>query len=289
MPLTTYTGTSAMTEVIETELIPDFIQSYEYEPRVADAIAWIRGGKGNIPVRYPRWNVTSGVPAGTVAETVDAEDVNVDLAESSITPGLVRFRVPISDEAVAMAKAGIPAGALRQFMEALMDRMDSDTLSSSTSATTSVNTVADEFELAEFHATRQAYRALRLPGSMHALALHDDALDALEIDIGVQSSMWALRPDDQLQRALGSAFQGRMGGFNVFVSGNIADESTGHSNFATPMGMESGLGLVLNELPSVVSTRSDVAENRASTFYHFRAWYGFGLTNPRRFLEVLSA
>jgi hypothetical protein len=277
-----------MTEVIETELIPDYIAAFEYEPPVATSVAWIKGGKGNIPVRYPRWNELT-IAGGTVAETVDAPDVTVDLAESSITPAMVRFRMPISDEVAVEAMSGIPQGALNQGLTAMIQRMDSDGLSSSTSATNTVGAVGTAFGLAEFHTARQNYRARRLPGSLHALVLHDDALDALENSIRNNSSPWAIKPNEQLAAAVGSQFQGQMAGFQIFLAGQVADESTGHSNFATPMGGESGLGIVLNELPSVRVTRGDTAENRASTFYHFRMWYGFGLTNPRRFLEVLSA
>src|SRR6187551_30684 len=101
--LTTYTGLADMAEVIPTELLGQFIAAYAYEPRVADSIAWVRPGKGNIPVRYPRWSAAATVPSGTVAETVDSADVEVDLTESSITPGMVRFRMPISDESAVQA------------------------------------------------------------------------------------------------------------------------------------------------------------------------------------------
>lgn len=289
MPLSTYVGRSEMTEVVPTEKISKAIAEYEYEPTVSESIAWIEGGTGNVPVRFARWNALT-VPAGTVNETVDHTDVNVDLAESSITPGVVRFRLPISREVAVEAQTGIPAGALTAGLDACRDRMDIDALSSSTSATTAVGAVGTAFTLAEFHVARQAYRAMNIPGSLHALVLHGDALDSLENSIRNQSGPWAILPNERLATAVGSAFQGRMNGLQIFKSDRIPDESTGHSNFITPMGMgQSGLGVVMNQMPTVEVSNGDEAHLRFSLFYHFYMWYGTGLTNPRRFLEVLSA
>lgn len=289
MPLTTYTGTTEMTEVVPTEELSSFIAAYEWEPRSADSIVAVRGGRGNVPIRFARWNQMTGVPAGTVAETVDGVDANIDITESSITPGMVRFRFPISDEVIAAAEGGVPAGALAETMDAMADRIETDILANSTSATSTSGSATVAFQLSQFRTALQTYRALRCPGDMHALVLHDDALGSLETAIDNSSSPHALKREDTLARELGQAYQGRLRGFQVFLSGRVADESSGHSNFATPMGANSGLGIVVNKLPHVVATRGDEAENRKVTFYHFAAWYGTGLINPRRFLEVLSA
>lgn len=290
MPLTTYTGTADVTEVIPTELLDNFIRSYDYEPRVADAVAWTRPGRGNVAVRYPRWDQAT-VPAGTVAETVDGTDVEVALSESTITPGVVRFRMPISDEATVEALRGVPAGALMNQMEALLDRVDSDALSSSTSATQTVGTNTTAFDLDAFSAVVTDLRARRWRTPMGtALVLHDDALDALEQSIRQSGSPWAIKDAERLQESLGSGYQGRMRGLDIFLSGNVAADGGGHSNFATPIGAGiSGLGLVMNKRPSVVATRGDDAENRMSTYYHFCAWYGFGITDPAHLVECLSA
>lgn len=292
MPLTTYVGTSEFTEVIKTELIPQTIDAFEYDPTVALTVAASQPGKGNIAVRFPRLNEFS-VPAGTVAETVDHPDANVDITESSITPGMVRFRVPISDEAVVMAEAGIPTDVLREVLTAMLVRLDSDLLSASTAATLSTGAVGVAFGLGEFHAARQYYRAQKIEqfGGRHALVLHTDAIDALENSIRASSSPWALKEGDvALKTALGMQYQGAMNGIDIFQSALVADEGAGHSNFMTPMGGRvSGLGLVLNEMPSIKMERGNEGESRASSFYHCRMWYGTGIRNPRRFVEVLSA
>lgn len=292
MPLTTYVGTTEFTEVIQTELIPQAIAAYEYEPTVGLVVAWSKPGKGNIPNRFPRMNALT-VPAGTVAETVDHTDVNVDITESSVTPGMVRFRIPISDEAVAEAEAGIPTDVLRGALDAMMVRLDTDLCSSSTAATLSVGSTAVSFGLDQFHAARQYYRAQRIEqfGGSHALVLDYTPMDALENSIRNSSSPWALKRDDQrLVEGLGSQYQGTMNGINVFCTGSVAAQAPGFSNFMTPMGAGlSGLAIVLNELPSIKMERGNEGELRASSFYHCRMWYGTGICNPRRFVEVLSA
>lgn len=292
MPLSTYVGTSEFTEVIQTELIPQTIAAYEYEPTVALTIAWAKPGKGNVPNRFPRINALS-VPAGTVAETVDHTDVNVDLAESSVTPGMVRFRIPISDEASVMAESGIPTDVLRSALDAMLVRLDTDLLAASTSATLSTGAITNAFTLDQFHSARQYYRAQRIEqfGGRHAMVLHYDAMDALEDSIRNSSSPWVIKSGDgRLAEGLGSQYQGNMNGLEIFCSGNVAAETTGNSNFITPMGAGlSGLGVVMNEMPSIKLERGNEGELRASSFYHCRMWYGTGIVNPRRFVEVLSA
>jgi|SRR5688572_10510667 len=292
MPLATYVGTSEFTEVIKTELIPATIAKFEYTPTVALAVAWSSPGKGNIAVRFPRMNELS-VPAGTVAETVDHTDVSVDITESSVTPGMVRFRVAISDEAAVMAEAGIPTDVLRDGLRAMLGRLDSDLSAASTSATLTTGAVGSAFTLEQFHSARQYYRAQDIEqfGGRHALVLHNDATDALENSIRNSSSPWALKRDDaRLVEGLGAGYQGSLNGIDIFCSSNVADESTGHSNYMTPMGAGlSGLGVIMNEMPHVKMERGNEGELRASSFYHFRMWYGTGIVNPRRFVEVLSA
>lgn len=291
MPLTTFTGVSAAEEVVPTETLTKVIDEFEYGPRVGMIVGGVVGGRGNVPQRFGRWNSMS-LPAGSdgIAETVDAPDANVDMTESSCTPAMIRFRMPISDELEAAAETGIPAGVLAAGLELLMDEWETDVLAVSTGATNTTSATTADFELPEFRAMRQAYRALEIEKyGMPALVLHDDALNPLENSIDTSGSPYTLKIGDTLRRELGPAYQGRLAGFEVFRAPNVAVEGAGRSNFATPMGLSGGLISVLNEAPSVRMTRGDVAENRASTFWHFRLWKGQAIRNPRRFLEVLSS
>lgn len=290
MPLTTFVGTPEMTEVIKSELLPDFIDEYEYLARIWMAVAGVSGGKGNIPKRFGRWNQLT-IPAGAIGigETVSAPDATIDMTESTITPAMTRFRLPISDQVFVEAETGIPVGALQGGLEAMADLIDTNVLAVSTAATMSTGAVIDAFQLPELETTMQTYRALELPAPAGvALVLHDDALNPLETDIRVSQSPYTLTESDTLSMELGPAYQGRIRGFDVFRSARVAATGAGRSNFATPIGASGGLGVVVNELPRVVRTRGDDAENRASTFWHFRMWLGQGIRNPRRFLEVLS-
>lgn len=289
MPLTTYQGTTEMTTVIPTELLATFIDEYEYPQHVWQMVSHLSAGLGNVPKNFSRWDALT-VPAGGIgiAETVDAPDGNVALSESTITPSMTRWRMPISDEAITEASLGVPAGALSAGLDAMSELKEIDVLGVSTSATLSVLSNLTTFDTAAFRTMLQTYRALNLPAPRgNALVLHDDTLAALEGDIDASSSNYLLKSSDTLSRALGPAFMGEYRGFMVFRSPHVAVDGAGHSNFAQPIG--DGIGVVVNELPSVVRTRGDEAENRASTFYHFRLWMGQGVKNPRRLLEVLSA
>ena len=292
--LSTYMGTSEATELIPTELLSTFVQAYEYPVPVGLQIAWARPGRGNIPVRFPRWNQLnsgSGVPAGTKSETDVFTDVTLDFAESTITPGIVGFRLPISDESEAGAIIGVQAGAVIQAILALVDRIDSDVLSSSTSATNSTGSVSDVFTLSKMRAACAAYKALEVPPSPMgvAIALHHNGAAALLESLGSSAATMLKNPADSLAFGTQPGYLGSLFGVQIYESANVPAESTGHSNPMTPIGFQqSGLGIVMNRVPEVIPTRGDDAENRKVTYLVCSAWYGTGVTNPNRLLEVLS-
>lgn len=287
--LSTFTSASDVTHVVPTELLSDFVQGFEYARPVGMACAWARPGKGSIQVSFPRWGQVT-VPSGEKTESDQFSDAEIATAENTITPGLVGFRFPLSDEMQEQSLGGIPASALAQALQALIDRMDSDILSSSTSATNTAGAVTDDYTLSRFRSDLSEYRSLDIPFAPngHCLNLHENgAVDLLD-SLGSTAAVFAKQDGDTLQLGPSAGFLGSMYGIAVYSSSNTAVEGAGHSGLMTPIGMNaSGFGLVLQEMPGVVTTRGDDATNRAVTFYHFRAWYGAGLTNPNRALEVL--
>lgn len=295
--LSTKVDVTAVTELVPTELIGTFVQEYEYTPRAAEAVAWAEPGVGSIVRRFPRWEQLdggSGVPAGTKTETDTFTDVTLTAAENSITPGLVGFRMPLSDEAVAafVGEGGLPASAIEAGLDGLLDRMDSDGLSSSTSATNTSGAATDNFTLAKFRAAAAAYRALKIPAAPMGSAFigHFDAFRDLEESAGASAAVFAATELSSQMFGSMPGFKGSYHGFSaLFESGNVPAESGGWSNGMTPIGQRvCGLGYVITERPNVRPTRGDDAENRAVTYLVTRAWYGTGLTNPNRYLEVLS-
>src|SRR5690606_15913902 len=95
--LTTFTSAADVEEVVPTEMLSAFVQGFEYAMPLGLGIAWARQGKGSIAVRFPRWGEVS-VPAGTKSESDTFTDTEIASDEESITPGLVGFRFPLSDE-----------------------------------------------------------------------------------------------------------------------------------------------------------------------------------------------
>lgn len=287
-------------ELIPTELIGTFVASFEYTAPAGLLVAWASPGKGSIVKRFPRWNQLdkgSGVPAGTKTETDTFTDVDLDTTESSIVPGLVGFRLPISDEFVAQVQDGIavPAAALIECINAENDRIDSDVLGSITSSTNTTGAATDNATPAKFRSGSAVYRALKIPASAsqmgHAFIGHFDAFRDLEEGTGSSAAPFtAMQGDESLYGAPGDgAFRGRYMGYLMFESGNVPAESGGWANCFTPIGPRaSGLGIVETEMPNIRPTRGDDAENRALTYFNVRAWYGTGITNPSRILEVRS-
>lgn len=295
--LSTSLDTTAVTERIPTELIGAFVDGYEYTAPAGQAICRARPGKGSIAVRFGRWDQLdggSGVPAGTKTETDVLTDVTLATSESSITPGIVGFRLPISDEAVEMVEHSneVPAEALAECLRALNDRIDSDILSGSTSATNIAGAATDIFTAAKFRSASATYRALKLPPAAmgHAFVGHFDHFRDLEESVGSTSAPFtASAAAESLFGAPGaSAYRGDYMGFRMFETGNTPVDGAGWSGCMTPIGAGSGLGCVMVKSPEIKMTRGDDAEVRKVTYFNVSAWYGAGLVNPSRILEVLG-
>ncbi len=287
--LGTFTGVSALDDVVPTEQLTNFVQGFEYAMPVGMKIAWAKQGTGSMAVRFPRYGSVT-VPSGTKAETDTFSDASIATSEETITPGLVGFRFPLSDEAQVMALGGVPAGTLAQAMEALVNRMDVDVLSSSTSATNTAGAVTDVYTLARFRSDLSTYRGLKIPFAPlgHVLTLHENAASDLLESLGSTAAVWAKESGDTLRLGPDAGFIGSFGQVAIYSSPNVPTEGAGHSGLLTPIGADASFyGIVVQEMPNVARTRGDEAENRASTFYHFRAWYGAGMTNRNRGLEIL--
>lgn len=293
MPLATFTSSTDVEELIKTEEIDDFVAGFEYAPPVGLGISWMRGGTGSVPIRFPRWNELSLASVSAHAETVDAVDLDMTTTESSLQPAIIIFRLPIPDEMVASANRGdVPAGMLAEAIVAFLNRMDSDSLATSTGATLQTGSIATAFNLQAFRAAKAYYKAQRIPQSPQgtAMVLSHDAAGALDEAMGSTGASFAITDDDMARFGWSSGYQGRFQGLFMFESDNVAAESTGNSNFITPIGARmSGLGAVINEMPNIRPTRGDDGESRATSFFNIRAYYATGLVNPRRFVEVLSA
>lgn len=287
--LTTFTSTTDVEEVIPTELLGDFVQGFEYVTQVNMGIAWQSAGRGSIVKRYPRFQEVT-VPAGTKTESDQFTDTEIATTESSITPGLVGFRFPIPDEVMEEAEPGVPAGILMEAMTALGNRIDSDLVAEAANLTNSVGLVTDTYDLARFKADLSAYRALHIPvaplGS--ALVLHENGSSDLTDALSSTASIFAKESGDTLQVGPTQGFIGNLHGVAIYTSDNAPVNGAGHDGYMTPIGGgASAIGLVVNELPRMEMTRGDDATNRAVTYFHFRSWYGAGVTNPNRGLRVL--
>lgn len=289
--LSPVTTVSDVAHIVDAEQIDEFVDNYSYHPPVGVAVAATRPGKGNVPIKFTRLGAIT-VPSGTHTETEVATDVEIASAEESITPGLVIFRFPIPDELMAGAAGrGVPGEALAECLDAAANRLDVDTLASSTSATQTYGAITDAFTLAHLRAAKAYAKGLRVkPGpSGMALVLHTDAVAQLEESMHTSGATvpWGQGGMDQF--GLIGGYQGILHGLQVFESGNVAAETTGWSNFITPIGRGGGLGLVMNELPNIRMSRGDDAELRATTFFNVRMWYGAGMANRLKLVEVLSS
>lgn len=285
----TQIDTTSVTELVPTEEIGTWLDGYNYPARVGILVAASIPGIGSIPMRSPRWDQLTPT-AGTKAEGDDASQVEMTTAEESATPGIVIFETALTDEVVA-GRRGIREAHLIEAMASLGNRIDSDILAVSTSSVNTMGSTAQVFNRQFFSAFASAYRALDIPeGAMmdHAAVLHHDAVRDLDEDEVLTAAARAVAPQFQVLGAA-AGYKGAYGGLQLFESGNVAAESSGWSNFATPIGAgRSGLMFVVSRPPQVEENRGRDGARAQSTYYVFSAWYGAGMRNRLRLQEAVS-
>src|SRR5574338_543595 len=112
--------------VIPTENIEAAVDGFGYPALTGLLIAAGYKTKGSITIRMPRFSAGVTVPPGTKSEGSDFTEAVPTMAEGSLTPGIVGFEIPITDEADAGAIVGITGETLADALMAMATRMDSD-------------------------------------------------------------------------------------------------------------------------------------------------------------------
>lgn len=276
-------------ETIETELITDYFAGFEYPDQVGMLVATVVPSQGTVPVRFSRLNEFDLSGIGTShTETNNAVDVEVDTTESSITPAMQIARLPISDESDINSKGRFKLKTLEDFVVAMSNRMDASILAASASATLQTGAVASSLTLDRLRDALIYASSQDIPAANYDVVLAQSAAGALWQSIGTTAANFAVSESDLKVMGNRSGFMGSLFGHRIFKSSNVATESTGYSNFLVPSG-DSSLGVAIVERPNVRMTRGDDAEARATTYFVVRAWWGAGIINPRRFVELLSA
>jgi hypothetical protein len=288
MPLATFTGVTEAAHYVRQEQISPFLAGYNYPPPVLVAIAAMKQGKGTVPLRFPRLGAIS-VPSGTLAETVDAVDVNVSTAENSLTPARVAFAMPISDY-LDMNQEGvaIPEAVMIDIIRACWGRIDLDTGLGVQSSTVTYGAATDPFTLSHLRGLKAAWRALNVMDSELgvALAVHGDGLSALEESAETAGSPWALKETPEFQLVHG--YQGKLRNVELFSDNQIAAESTGHSNIMTPLGDGAGIGIAMTKEPTITLHRGNDGLRRAVVYAHVEMYFGTGIVNQTRMIEAFS-
>lgn len=289
--LTTFQGETQEDSVIRSELIDTYVAHFEYKPDVGVALAWARPGQGNIPVDYPRFDaIVGGVPTAK-AETDEFEERNVPMSNETITPALFGFAIKRSDEAMAASPGGIEAGVLAEGIMTLIDDMGDSVLGSITSVAASQGTVTRLYDMGAFRSDVAAYKLLNLRrGPLgHVAVISNGMAEELLASIDTTSAANAMRAGDTLNLGAEQGFIGNFRGFGIYETSGLPASTTGRAGVMMPAGFQaSPLGLVLNELPNVRTTRGDNMELRAATQHVLRCWYGVGVTNDRKGQQILG-
>lgn len=286
MPLATFLGTSDAQHIVRSEQIEAFLDGFNYPPPVSVGLCSTIVGKGNVPHRFPRLGQLS-VPAGTLAETVDATDVSVTTAEATITPARVGFAVPISEDLLmGQDFEAMPVAVLEAIVQACFFRMNADLCAAVAAGTTNtVGALTDIFTLDHLRTAKAAARALNLPDQL-ALVVHSDGLGALEESAETAGSPFAISAATEFSMFPG--YQGRLRGLELFWDTQVTLESSGHDNYIAPIGQSSGLGVVMTTAPKITMHEGNDGLRRAVMFAHVKMRYGVGVRNVTRVLEVLS-
>lgn len=280
---------AAAAVIIPTEKLGAAIDGYGYPWRCGLAICASVETKGSIAVRMPRWGVITPT-AGTKTEGANFSEVVPAMAEESLTPGIVGFEMPVTDETIEGVISGVPGDLLRQAIESMATRMDADVHAAANSATNVQGAVTDIWNRAKITAAAAAYRALNinLPGVRHALVVGGAGQTQLEYDEIVSAATKSAGLFATVAAEAG--YLGTYGQFQLFSAGSqISTEGGGNSNYMTPIGDgNSGIAIGVTKQIKVEGNRGTEGARAAMQFFVVSAWYGAAMRNRTRLLQVLS-
>ncbi len=280
---------AAAAVIIPTEKLGQVIDGYGYPALTGLLVCALVGTQGSIAVKMPRWGVITPT-AGTKTEGSDFAEVVPAMSEESLTPGIVGFEMPLTDELFAATLNGMPAPLLAEAINAMAARMDSDIHAAANSATHVQGAVTDVYNRAKMTAAGAAWRALNvnLPGTRIAHVVGPAGQTQLETD--EITSAATRSAGDFAVVADAAGYLGMYGKFALFSTSSIATEGGGNSNYITPMGTDkSGIAIGIERRINVESNRGSEGARAGKTFYVVNAWYGAAMRNRERLVQVLSA
>ena len=284
------TTTTTYAEIIPTEVIPDYIQSFNYPKRCGLMIARRFQGTGSVAYRLPRFSEFDPT-AGTKTEGTGAfTRIAMDTAEESVPAVIVGNEIALTREVIAASGvSGVERASLDEVILAMDDRRDADILGVSTSWTNTTGSTADVFTRDKLSAALSAYLLLNITEGAEgtALVLHADAFRDLAADDWLSSASTAGKVP-ALATTLG--YMGQLAGSNIqlFVSNNIPAEAPGWSNFMTPIGTRSGLAYVESAPMMVESPRAEESVRYQISQHWIHMWYGTGMSNRNNGMEIRS-
>lgn len=183
------TTTTSLTELIPAELIEEIIGQENRATPIFDLVSWRKDmsapGAG-ATWAVPYWE-PSEVPSGTKTETGSFTNVEATTADSVITPGVVGLARALTDVAAQDAKQ---ADAMEMFMlnlRAMKQRLTTDVLALSTSATNTSDFSGTNFDLADFGVATTAFDA-QFPYSGFARVLIGHTNLVRDLKISLRSS-----------------------------------------------------------------------------------------------------
>lgn len=280
--------TTAAAVIIPTEKLGEVIDGYGYPALTGLVVCASVRTQGTVAVRMPRWGVITPT-AGTKTEGANFSEVVPAMAEESLTPGIVGFEMPLTDEVVANVVAGIPGGLLSEALNAMANRMDVDIHAAANSATNTQGAVTDVWNRTKVTAAAAAYRALNinLPGAQHALVVGGAGQTQLELDEIVSAATRTAGMFAPVSATAG--YLGSYGQFQLFSTNNLATEGGGNSNYMTPIGDgKSGIAIGVAKRIQVEVNRGSEGARAAMQFMVISAWYGAAMRNRTRLLQILS-
>lgn len=270
---------TSVAETVPTEEIPRFVQNYRYAPTLMGLVAWTENvpqGSGGV-FRWPRWDVVTPNAGVKTESTGVFANFEATTAEEGCTAGVVGVALDLSREAQYDSRAGLPRSLIDEGMRAMQNRLESDTLANITGATSTIGGVATVMTVAHLAAGLGTFELTNPPDSNIAVIMapfqwRDLTTDAIANAAGIFTSL-----DLGELNAGVPGFKGRILGANIFVTANVATETTGRNAVITGMGSgKSGLGIAVWQR---TQAERDPVPTRFADVYVLSARYGTTLTN----------
>lgn len=290
MAITNFTGTTALTNYIDSEWIARQLRVAVETPFVHEFCVGMQDLSPYSTRTYAHPILSRMTAATAYNEGDEFSSTAMATTETTIDVDMVYKATFLTPQASGATVMDAAAAAVRNVVDAVRQKVENDVIGLSSSMSNTVGSNAQTFDLDFWNTSLTTFRAQAKSPQAAVAVLHPDAVRDLHGDLVTSNAaLFGSAFGPPAADATGGVRQGAravLDGLPLYETDAIpAADTTGHGNFITEVGNNPGLMLVV-KMPIMV--RIDEPADAYGAWIAATSDYGTAITDQNRALQCIS-